>query len=117
MNKPKDSNSIFSKIIRGELPAEKVFENERIIAIKDINPAAPVHILIISKKEIPDLQSVTQEDLPLISEMIRVAQTLAKRFEITDGYRLLTNNGAPAGQSIFHLHFHLIGGRKLGPLA
>lgn len=114
-NEAKDT--IFSKIIRGELPADKVFENERIVAIKDINPAAPVHILIISKKIIPDLQSISNEDLPLIGEMITVAQALARRFEINDGYRLLTNNGASAGQSIFHLHFHLIGGRKLGPLA
>lgn len=115
---PKDENdTIFSKIIRGELPADKVFENERIVAIKDINPAAPVHILIISKKVIPDLQSVSAEDLPLIGEMVSVAQSLAKRFNIIDGYRLLTNNGTPAGQSIFHLHFHLIGGRRLGPLA
>lgn len=113
----KGPDSVFGKIIRGELPAEKVFENERIVAFKDINPAAPVHILIVSKKEIPDLQSVAPEDLPLVAEIIQVAQILAKRFEITDGYRLLTNNGAPAGQSIFHLHFHLIGGRKLGPVA
>lgn len=117
MTQPKSSGTIFSKIINGELPAEKVFENERIVAFKDINPAAPVHILIVTKKEIPDLQSVTPEDLPLIAEIIEVAQTLAKRFNITGGYRLLTNNGAPAGQSIFHLHFHLIGGRSLGPLA
>jgi histidine triad (HIT) family protein len=112
-----ESDTIFSKIIRGELPADKVFENERIVAFKDINPAAPVHILIVSKKVIPDLQSVSAEDLPLIGEMASVAQSLAKRFGIVEGYRLLTNNGAPAGQSIFHLHFHLIGGRKLGPLA
>lgn len=108
--------TIFSKIIKGELPADKVFENERIVAFKDINPAAPVHILIIPKKEIPDLQSVTPEDLPLIGEMITVAQSLAQRYEITDGYRLLTNNGPQAGQIIYHLHFHLIGGKKLGPL-
>lgn len=111
------SDSIFSKIIRGELPADKVFENDRIVAFKDINPAAPIHILIVPKKEIPDLQSVTAEDLPLIGEVVTVAQTLAERFEITDGYRLLTNNGALAGQTVFHLHFHLIGGRKLGALA
>src|SRR5262245_60795406 len=109
--------SIFSKIIKGEVPADKVFENERIIAIKDINPAAPVHILIISKKEIPNLQSVSMDDMPLVAEMISVAQELAKRFGIADGYRLLINNGAPAGQTIFHLHFHLIGGRRLGALA
>ena len=69
--------TIFTKIIKGELPSEKVFENERIIAIKDINPVAPVHLLIISKKEIPNLQSVTSEDLPLVAEMICVAQELA----------------------------------------
>lgn len=112
-----ENRSIFSRIIAGELPADKVFENERIVAFKDINPSAPIHILIVPKKEIPDLQSVSAEDLPLIGEIVSVAQTLAERFEITDGYRLLTNNGASAGQTVFHLHFHLIGGRKLGALA
>lgn len=109
--------TIFGKIIKGELPADKVFENERIIAIKDINPVAPVHILIMPKKEITDLQSLSEEDLKLVSEIIQVAQSLAARFNILDGYRLITNNGATAGQVIYHLHFHLIGGRKLGPLA
>ncbi len=109
--------TIFSKIISGEIPSEKVFENERIVAFKDIHPSAPVHILIVPKKEIQDLQSVTPEDLPLVAEMISIAQSLAIRFEITEGYRLLTNNGSQAGQTIFHLHFHLIGGRTLGGLA
>lgn len=109
--------TIFGKIIAGELPADKVFENERIIAFKDINPAAPIHILIMPKKEIKDLQSLDPQDYPLIGEMIGVAQELAARFNIADGYRLLTNNGPTAGQSVFHLHFHLIGGRHLGPVA
>lgn len=109
--------TIFGKIIAGELSADKVFENERIVAFKDIHPAAPVHILIVPKKEIKDLQSLQPEDLPLITEIITVAQELAQRFKITEGYRLLTNNGAPAGQSVFHLHFHLIGGSHLGPVA
>lgn len=108
--------TIFEKIVKGEIPSEKVFENERIIAIKDIHPVAPVHILIIPKKHIPDLQSVAPEDLPIIQEIVSVAQTLAIRYEITNGYRLLTNNGSLAGQVIFHLHFHLIGGRQLGAL-
>lgn len=111
------NDSIFSKIIRGEIPADKVFENERIVAFKDIQPAAPVHILIVPKKEIPDIQSLPAEDLSLVGEIVSVAQALAKRFEIADGYRLLTNNGTSAGQSVFHLHFHLIGGKKLGPVA
>ncbi len=109
--------TVFGKIIQGTLPCEKVFENERIIAFKDIAPVAPVHILIVPKKEIPDLQAVQQEDLSLIAECITVAQQLAEEYDITDGYRLLTNNGPDAGQTIFHLHFHLIGGRPLSHLA
>lgn len=105
--------TIFGRIIKGELPCEKVFENEQVLAFNDIHPQAPVHILIVPKKEIPDLQSVEPEDYPLICEMIEVAQTLAKKFGIEKGYRLLTNNGAGSGQAVFHLHFHLIGGRRL----
>jgi histidine triad (HIT) family protein len=105
--------TVFGKIIRGELPCEKVFENERILAIKDKFPVAPVHILIMPKKEIVNLQAVQPEDLPLISEIIVVAQKLAEEFEIADGYRLITNSGEEGGQIIFHLHFHLIGGRRL----
>jgi histidine triad (HIT) family protein len=108
--------TIFGKIIRGELPCEKVFENERILAIKDKFPAAPVHILIMPKKEIPNLQSLQPEDFPLIAEIITVAQKLAVEFDIADGYRFLTNTGPESGQTIFHLHFHLIGGRKLSHL-
>jgi histidine triad (HIT) family protein len=108
--------TVFGQIIAGKLPCKKVFENDRILAIEDIHPAAPVHILIMPKKEIPDLQSLKAEDLPLMGEMIAVAQQLAKKFKIEHGYRLLTNNGAAAGQSVFHLHFHLLGGRSLGEL-
>lgn len=109
--------TIFKKIIDNELQADKVFENDRIIAIKDINPKAPVHLLIIPKKEIPDFQSVSEEDFALITECLKVAQDLALRFGISDGYRLLTNNGSNAGQTIFHVHFHLIGGKQLGSMA
>lgn len=109
--------TVFGKIIQGTLPCEKVFENERIIAFKDIAPVAPVHILIVPKKEIPDLQAVQKEDLALIGECITVAQQLAEEHGIAEGYRFLTNNGPDAGQTIFHLHFHLIGGRPLSHLA
>lgn len=105
--------TIFAKIIRGEIPSEKVFEDDRVLAIKDIAPVAPVHVLIMPKKEIPNLQSVTKEDLPLIAHIVAVAQQLAKEFGVEEGYRLLTNNGTDAGQSVLHLHFHLIGGRKM----
>ncbi|MGR3912006.1 MAG: histidine triad nucleotide-binding protein [Candidatus Rhabdochlamydia sp.] len=109
--------TIFSQIIEGKIPSEKVFENDRILAIKDIHPVAPVHLLLIPKKPIQNLQSVSQEDYPLICEIIEVAQKLAIQFKVEEGYRLITNNGEEAGQTIFHLHFHLIGGRPLTELA
>lgn len=109
--------SIFSKIIAGELPADKVFENERILVIKDLHPKAPVHLLIIPKKEIPDFQSIATEDLPLIGEMVQVAQKLAQDYKIVAGYRVIVNNGAEAGQTVSHLHLHLLGGKKLGGMA
>lgn len=110
-------STLFGQIIAGTLPAEKVFENERILAIKDINPAAPVHLLIMPKKEIRSLQEATEEDLQLLPEIFEVAQQLAVKYGVADGYRLLVNNGSSAGQTIFHLHFHLIGGRRLGAMA
>lgn len=108
--------NIFKKIIERELPAEIVYENDKVIAIKDKYPNAPVHLLIIIKKEFKNLQSVPPEDLHLITEVVTVAQKLAEEYGIADGYRLLTNNGPSAGQTIFHLHFHLLGGRSLGAM-
>jgi histidine triad (HIT) family protein len=109
--------TLFSKIIRGEIPSQKVFENELVYAFKDINPVAPIHILIVPKKEIPSLQSVEEGDFKYISEIIKVAQDLASELELDrTGYRLLTNIGRDAGQTVPHLHFHLIGGKALGDL-
>ncbi len=108
--------TVFAKIIAGQLPCQKVFENERILAIKDLYPVAPVHILIMPKKEIASLQDLQSEDYSLLGEIVAVAQKLAIEFDITDGYRLLTNSGSEAGQTVFHLHFHLIGGRPLAHL-
>jgi len=109
-------STVFKKIIDGELPAEKVYEDEEILAIKDIHPKAPVHLLILPKKEIAELQAIADEDLPLIGRIVQVAQKLAEEFEVTDGYRLIANNGPLSGQEVAHLHFHLIGGRRLGAL-
>jgi histidine triad (HIT) family protein len=109
--------TVFGKIIEGTLPCKKVFENESILAIEDIAPVAPVHILIIPKKPIKNLQALQEEDLPLMAEVVRVAKQLAEEQGIEEGYRLLTNSGEEAGQTVFHLHFHLIGGRKLSFLA
>ncbi|MBN2480027.1 MAG: histidine triad nucleotide-binding protein [Parachlamydiales bacterium] len=105
--------TIFEKIINRQLPANIVYEDNEIIAIKDINPKAPVHLLIITKKVIPSIQEIKEEDFYLLGKMAKVAQKLAKEFKVDKGYRLLTNVGTPSGQTIFHLHFHLLGGRDL----
>jgi histidine triad (HIT) family protein len=109
-------SSVFGLIIAGKLPCKKVYEDDQILAIEDIHPIAPVHILIMPKKPIRDLQSVEAADLPLIQQIVAVAQKLAVQFGIEDGYRLTTNNGTGAGQIVFHLHFHLIGGSVLGKI-
>ena len=111
-----EEKSIFSKIIDREIPCDKVLETDDLLAFKDINPQAPIHILIVPKKQIKDIQSIQQEDMHLIPKIIVAAQTIAKKLGVENAYRLLTNNGAHAGQSVFHLHFHFLAGRKLGSL-
>jgi histidine triad (HIT) family protein len=110
-------STVFGKIIRKELPATIVYEDDLAIAFKDIHPQAPVHLLIVPKKEFKNLQNLPKEDLGLISHIVMVAQKLAKEYKIEDNYRFLTNNGEDAGQSVWHLHFHLIGGKQLGAIA
>lgn len=109
--------TVFEKIIDKELPATVVYEDENLIAFHDIAPKAPVHILIVTKKVIPSIQEMQKEDLHLLNDIAQVAQKLAEELGIEKGYRLLTNVGEDAGQTIFHLHFHLIGGAPLGEMA
>lgn len=108
--------TVFGKIVRGELPCSKVFENERIIAFHDIRPRAPVHILIVPKKPIANLAAATQEDAALLGECLLLAQQLAREAGIFDNFRVVTNSGPLSGQEVFHLHFHLLGGRPLSGL-
>ncbi len=107
-----DQETIFLRIIRREIPAEIEYEDDEIIAIKDINPQAPVHILIIPKKHIRTLNDLSEEDIPLIGKMTLVAKQLAEQKGIADsGYRLVWNCNRDAGQTVFHIHLHLLGGR------
>lgn len=105
--------SIFTQIIDKKIPADIVYENDFVFAIKDISPQAPVHLLIIPKKEIATLQLIKEEDQPLFIEMMKAVQHLAKEFAIENGYRLVVNNGKGAGQTVYHLHFHLLGGKTM----
>lgn len=103
--------SVFTRIINRELPAKIAYEDDRVIAIHDIAPCAPVHLLIIPKKPFKSLQDIPLEELDILAHIGKVAQDLAIEYEIESGYRFLTNNGSDAGQTVFHLHFHLIGGQ------
>lgn len=110
-------SSIFTKIINREIPATIVYETPSVIAFKDINPMAPVHILIVPKKEIPTINHIKEEDKELIGEMYLAAAHIAKEFGIADdGYRLITNCNKFGGQEVYHLHFHILGGKQLGTL-
>jgi histidine triad (HIT) family protein len=107
------NDTIFGKIIRKELPAEIVYEDEKTIAFKDINPQAPIHILIIPKKLIDMPENVTQEDNEILGNLFFAAKEIAIKLNINNGYRLVMNNGVEAGQSVFHIHLHFLSGRKL----
>ncbi|KYO65164.1 histidine triad nucleotide-binding protein [Thermovenabulum gondwanense] len=103
---------IFCRIIRKEIPSNIVYEDDNIIAFKDINPQAPVHLLVVPKKHIPNLLEVEEKDSFLILEITRVIKELAKTYNIDDkGFRVVINTGDEGGQTVHHLHFHLLGGR------
>lgn len=105
---------IFCKIINKEIPAAVVYDDDSILAFKDINPQAPVHILIIPKKHISGIAELKKNDLSLLGKITEVAQKLAREQNIeSSGYRLVVNNGPDAGQAVAHLHYHLLGGRKM----
>lgn len=107
---------IFCKIINGEIPSEKVYEDDKVIAFKDINPAAPIHILVIPKEHVQDVLAVNLENKEMISDIFLAINKIAKQLGIEeDGFRIINNCGKDAGQEVMHLHFHLLAGGKMGP--
>ena len=106
--------TIFQKIIDGEIPAEKVFEDADVLAFRDIQPQAPHHVLVIPKKPIVSMAHATPEDDALIGKVMRIAAEVARDAGLEqDGYRLVTNIGKNGGQSVYHLHIHVLGGRQM----
>jgi histidine triad (HIT) family protein len=107
------TETIFSKIIRKEIPANIVYEDDLALAFKDINPQAPVHILVIPKRPIVNVATAAPEDQALLGHLLLTAKQVAQAAGLTDGYRLVINNGAEAGQTVYHLHIHILGGRPM----
>ena len=106
-------STLFKKIINREIPADIVYEDELSLAFKDINPQAPTHILIIPKKSIEKLSDANIEDQVLLGHLMLVAGEIAEQLNLDNTFRIIINNGAGAGQSVFHLHLHLMSGRPL----
>ena len=113
MNKNYDKHNIFAKILRSEIPCHKILENDHALAFSDINPQSPIHILIIPKKEIPQLSLSDDNDSELLGKLLIAANKIAEDHDTKDAFRIVINNGAKAGQSVFHLHLHLLAGRPL----
>ncbi|MGQ4647494.1 HIT domain-containing protein [Lyngbya aestuarii] len=107
------SETIFSKIIRKEIPADIVYEDDLVLAFKDIAPQAPVHILLIPKKPLPQLATAESEDHALMGHLLLTAKRIAQQAGLSNGYRLVINNGSDGGQTVDHLHLHILGGRQM----
>jgi|TARA_B100000700_G_C14801606_1_gene740853 histidine triad (HIT) family protein len=106
-------DSLFTKIRKGDIPGKIVYQDDLCFAIEDINPQAPVHILIIPIKEIEKVSDASEEDINLLGHLLHVSKKIAQDHDLDNNYRLIINNGAGAGQSVFHIHVHLLGGRSL----
>ncbi|MDR9404690.1 MAG: histidine triad nucleotide-binding protein [Halothece sp. Uz-M2-17] len=107
------SDTIFSKIINREIPADIVYEDDRALAFKDINPQAPTHILVIPKKPIPQLASAEAADQDLLGHLLLIVKQVATEAGLQNGYRVVLNNGSDGGQTVDHMHFHILGGRSM----
>ncbi len=106
------SDTIFGKIVAGDIPAEFIYEDEHCVAIHDINPQAPVHVLVIPRKAIAKLADAGEEDGVLLGQLMLAAGKVARQLGVDDAFRLIVNNGEGAGQTVFHLHLHIIAGRS-----
>ncbi|MBI4207440.1 MAG: histidine triad nucleotide-binding protein [Betaproteobacteria bacterium] len=104
--------SIFSKIIKREIPADIVYEDDLCLAFRDIHPQAPTHILVVPKKEIPRLSDAAEADQALLGHLLLATNKIARQLGVDDAFRVVISNGANAGQTVFHLHLHLLGGRR-----
>ncbi len=108
------SDCIFCKIIKGDIPSTNVYKDEHVTAFRDINPVAPTHILIVPNKHIESVNVMIGDDEPLVGHLFSVAKQLAEQEGVEEkGYRLVVNTGAESGQTVFHLHLHLLGGRQM----
>jgi histidine triad (HIT) family protein len=107
------SKTLFEKIVAREIPAQIIYEDDLVLAIRDINPQAPVHVLIFPKKVIPRIAEAKSDDAKILNHLLLKAAEVAKKLDLKDGYRLVINNGSNGGETVPHLHCHILGGRHM----
>jgi len=109
----RDPDCLFCRIVADEIPSDRVYADDAVIAFRDVNPQAPTHVLVIPRRHVVDAHSLTDEDGPLLAALLRAVRRVADDEGVGNGYRVVTNVGPEAGQSVFHLHLHLLGGRPM----
>lgn len=112
---PANDRCLFCRIASGEITAKKVYEDDDVVAFNDINPQAPTHVLIVPRKHIASLETLDEDEAPIVGTTLHRVALIARNLHLeSDGYRVVINNGEAAGQTVFHVHFHLLGGRNFG---
>jgi histidine triad (HIT) family protein len=109
----RDPDCLFCRIVAGEIPSEQIFADDAVVAFRDINPRAPTHVLVVPRRHVADAHALTDADGDLLARLFAATRRIADDAGLEHGYRIVTNVGPDAGQSVFHLHFHLLGGRSM----
>ena len=109
----RDPDCLFCRIVAGEIPSDRVLETDEVIAFRDIHPQAPTHVLVVPRRHVPDVDTLADDDAGLLSALFAAVRRVAEQERLAKGYRVVTNVGAESGQSVFHLHFHVLGGRRM----
>ena len=110
----RDPDCLFCRIVAGEIPSDQVLADDDVVAFRDIAPRAPTHVLVVPRRHIADVQALTETDADVLAAIFRAIRRIAEEAGLANGYRVVTNVGPDAGQTVFHLHFHLLGGRTMG---
>jgi histidine triad (HIT) family protein len=107
------ADCLFCRIVADEIPSDRVYESDEVIAFRDVHPQAPTHVLVVPRRHVPDVDTLADEDAGLLAALFAAVRRVAEHERLAKGYRVVTNVGAESGQSVFHLHFHVLGGRRM----
>ena len=113
-DRDRDPDCLFCRIVAGEIPSDRVLENDDVIAFRDVHPQAPTHVLVVPRRHVPDIDSLADDEADLLAAVFAAVRRVAEHERLAKGYRVVTNVGAESGQSVFHLHVHVLGGRRMG---